>query len=86
MMTENENAVDVDVVIVGGGLSGLASAHRLHKAVPDLKVLVLEAKDRMGGRTYSVNVANPAKDQATDSLGKYITNLRQFQENILGVD
>ena len=61
--------IDVDVAIIGAGLSGLASALRLHKAVPNFKVVVLEAKDRIGGRTYSVQVNNPSKDQATDALG-----------------
>jgi monoamine oxidase len=43
---------DVDVVVVGGGFSGLASAYSLHKA--GLKVAVIEAKDRLGGRSRSI--------------------------------
>ncbi|XP_041364497.1 probable flavin-containing monoamine oxidase A [Gigantopelta aegis] len=44
-------AFEVDVVVVGGGLSGLASAYYLLKKDRGLRVLVLEAKDRIGGRT-----------------------------------
>ncbi|HJL16387.1 MAG TPA: protoporphyrinogen oxidase [Sandaracinaceae bacterium LLY-WYZ-13_1] len=36
-------------VVVGGGLSGLAAAHRLLERDPDAEVTVLEAADRAGG-------------------------------------
>jgi hydroxysqualene dehydroxylase len=39
------------VVVVGGGLAGLAAACRLAEA--DLKVTVLEARARLGGATFS---------------------------------
>ncbi|XP_042539566.1 amine oxidase [flavin-containing] A [Dipodomys spectabilis] len=41
-----------DVVVIGGGISGLAAAKLLSKY--DINVLVLEARDRVGGRTYTV--------------------------------
>src|SRR4051794_35422546 len=40
--------VKVDVVIVGGGLAGLAAARRLDRAGVDW--LLVEAADRLGGR------------------------------------
>ncbi|XP_029786114.1 amine oxidase [flavin-containing] A [Suricata suricatta] len=41
-----------DVVVIGGGISGLSAAKLL--AEHDTNVLVLEARDRVGGRTYTV--------------------------------
>jgi monoamine oxidase len=48
------NVVDttVDVVVVGGGLSGLQAGVDCQKA--GLSTLVLEARDRVGGKTWSV--------------------------------
>ena len=34
----------VDVAVIGGGFTGIASAHELKRAEPSLKVAVLEAK------------------------------------------
>lgn len=41
----------LDTLIVGGGFSGLAAARLLHKA--NKKFLLLEARERLGGRTYT---------------------------------
>jgi (S)-2-hydroxyglutarate dehydrogenase len=47
--------VDADVVVVGGGIVGLATAHRLLEARPGLTVQVLERNDRVGADQSSRN-------------------------------
>lgn len=47
---------EVDVVVVGGGLSGLQAGYDSQRA--GLSTLVLEARDRVGGKTWSVPGAN----------------------------
>jgi monooxygenase len=41
--------VDVDVVVVGAGLSGVGAAYRLQTECPDRTFAVLEAREAMGG-------------------------------------
>ncbi|XP_046546289.1 amine oxidase [flavin-containing] B-like isoform X1 [Haliotis rubra] len=44
--------IHVDVAVIGAGISGLSAACLLKKS--GLSVAVLEARDRVGGRTYTV--------------------------------
>ncbi|HKN80881.1 MAG TPA: NAD(P)/FAD-dependent oxidoreductase [Actinomycetota bacterium] len=48
--------VDVDVIVVGAGFAGLAAALGLHDA--GASVMVVEARDRVGGRVHSVELEN----------------------------
>ena len=47
--------IDVDVCVVGAGFAGLTAAHRL--ASEGSSVIVLEARDRVGGRTCPGSIA-----------------------------
>jgi monoamine oxidase len=50
--------VDADVVIVGAGFAGLAAADRLIRS--GLRPLIVEARDRIGGRTHTVTTKTGA--------------------------
>jgi monoamine oxidase len=47
--------VDADVIVIGGGLAGLTAARDLTEA--GHRVIVLEARDRLGGRTWTGTLA-----------------------------
>lgn len=44
-----------DVVIIGGGLSGLCTAHFIKKQNPDLDIAILEKSSRVGGAIQSMH-------------------------------
>lgn len=48
---------DYDVIVVGAGVAGLVAAERLSRLVTDPKILVLEARDRIGGRVWSKDLS-----------------------------
>lgn len=42
-----------DIIIIGGGISGIYTMYNLKKKYPTLKVLLLEKDNRFGGRIYT---------------------------------
>lgn len=56
------------VVVIGGGVGGLTTAHRLLAARPDLDVLVLEGTDRVGGKIRGHEVGGVTVDVGAESV------------------
>jgi oxygen-dependent protoporphyrinogen oxidase len=57
------------VLVIGGGITGLAAAHTLATAEDAPRVTVLEADDRLGGKILTSPFAGlPAVDEGPDSL------------------
>ncbi|XP_036384088.1 probable flavin-containing monoamine oxidase A [Megalops cyprinoides] len=61
-----------DVVIVGAGLSGLSAAQQLQKRDAQLKILVLDGKDRVGGRTLTSKVPAAGGEDQWDFGGQWV--------------
>jgi monoamine oxidase len=58
---------DVDVAVVGAGFAGLAAAREI--AMADRSVVVLEARDRVGGRTVNAEIGD---GQVVEAGGQWI--------------
>src|SRR6476661_3441636 len=56
------------ILIVGGGIAGLACAWELSRAVPDATITVLDAADRPGGKLRREPVAGVALDVGAESM------------------
>lgn len=63
---------ETDVIIVGAGISGLTAAKVLLAKDPNLHVLVMEAKDRVGGRTLSVEMKSKSGTDTWDLGGQWV--------------
>jgi L-2-hydroxyglutarate oxidase len=50
-----QSKTDFDIVIVGGGIVGLATAYKLARGRPELRLAVLEKEDRLAGHQTGHN-------------------------------
>ncbi|MEO6025897.1 MAG: protoporphyrinogen oxidase [Candidatus Binatia bacterium] len=57
-----------DVVVIGGGIAGLAAAHRVRERDAGARVTVLEAGDRLGGAVWTDRVPGFVVEGGADSF------------------
>ncbi|MBX9878944.1 MAG: protoporphyrinogen oxidase [Candidatus Obscuribacterales bacterium] len=68
MEVSGETSKSKHVVIVGGGISGLAAAYKLLESNPNLKITVLEAGNRCGGVISSLRQGELILEEGPDSI------------------
>ncbi len=56
------------IAVVGGGVSGLAAAHRLGQVLPDAEIVVLEAAGRIGGSLRTAEVGGVVVDVGAEAM------------------
>ncbi|HKD12691.1 MAG TPA: FAD-dependent oxidoreductase [Thermoanaerobaculia bacterium] len=71
---------DPDVLVVGGGIAGLAAALRLRER--GLQPLVLEAENRVGGRMTTDRVGGFAIDTGVTLIGNRFHNMRRLARRL----
>ncbi|NBT92937.1 MAG: NAD(P)/FAD-dependent oxidoreductase [Betaproteobacteria bacterium] len=68
-MSEALEGTIVDTLIVGAGLSGIGSAVHLRQGLPDASVLILEARERIGGTWDLFRYPGVRSDSDMHTLG-----------------
>ena len=56
------------MVVDGAGIAGLAAALELGRRRPDVRVVVVEAADRVGGKVHTSEVGGLAVDEGADAM------------------
>jgi monoamine oxidase len=69
-----------EVLVVGAGLSGLTAAYRLDRAGVD--VVVLEARDRVGGRAWRLPLGDAFFDAGCEALDHEHAALRTLADEV----
>jgi len=77
------NRIESDVVVVGAGIAGLSAARTLTDAGCD--VVVLEARDRVGGRVLNIEIGGQANELGGQWIAPYQARALTYLEE-LGIE
>jgi len=72
--------IEADVVVVGAGISGLSAAARL--VANGREVVVLEARDRVGGRLWNTELGGEANELGGEWVAPYQSRLHELLEEL----
>jgi protoporphyrinogen oxidase len=76
-----------DLVIIGGGISGLYTLYKLSKQFTNLKILLLESGERYGGRIYSYKETIDGEEYVMDlgagRLGHHQKLINKIEQQII---
>lgn len=78
MPVDAGNNEPYDLIVVGAGLTGLVAARECANA--GMRVLVLEARGRVGGRTHTVKGEYDRKDSYIDLGARFVGNYPEQQD------
>jgi oxygen-dependent protoporphyrinogen oxidase len=56
------------VVVIGGGIAGLAAARRLETLIPEVEIVLVERTERLGGKLLTEHIGGFAIEGAADSF------------------
>ncbi len=76
--SREEKTAECDVLVVGAGLAGLVAAAEVARRDPTLRIRVLEARDRVGGRLHSVKAEVDGKGGGGGGGGHHHDLIRSF--------
>ncbi len=78
-----EESDSCDVLVIGAGVSGLVAASELAHRDPTLRVKVLEARDRVGGRLHTVKAKIGGEEEEETALDMGGQVFRSDQKPVL---